>query len=118
MRFELVGPMRDETFALYPQARTRAFWMYFGKKSGWFSQQMFSGCAVHVDTALPLSPWTATMLCPIVYINKPNSFSSLWIVNLVLTLPLRSHQRDGTIPERQYPWSGLFRSLEKPVHPG
>jgi hypothetical protein len=63
MRSELVGPVIDDTFALYPQARTRAFRTYFGKNSGWLSQQMFCVDAVHVAVAPPLSPWTATMLC-------------------------------------------------------
>ena len=55
-------PVKDEKLALYPQTKTRAFLTYLGRNRGSFSQQIPDSSVVHVPRALPLSPWTATML--------------------------------------------------------
>lgn len=72
--FDGFPPFRLEKLALYPHTRTRALGMYFGRKSGWESQQILFCSAVQLLMASPLRPWTATML----EIKASQCCSALW----------------------------------------
>jgi hypothetical protein len=55
-------PFKDEILALYPHTNTRALLIYLGRKSGWCNQQTSFFFEVHVLSASPVRPCTATML--------------------------------------------------------